>query len=316
MASKKKPEKVISEIPFAPLEELLGDHLQKPDGKPIELLIDDLHPFPNQPFRPYKEEQMEEMVKSVQQNGIINPILVRPNPNGDGYEIISGHNRVEASHRANLSQVPAFIREMDDDTAIIFMVDSNLRQRSKLLPSEKAKAYRMKMEALRRQGERRDLTSCHDGTKFRSDNAVAEDVQDSARQVQRFIRLNSLSPALMDMVDDGKLALTPAVEISYLDKADQEIVQQILERDQVSPSLSQAQKLRKLSDEDKISDTEIDRILTVEKPMYETIVFRRSKIEQFFPAGMTGKEIEEKLYSWMLRYQKEWQSRLEKEQER
>lgn len=319
MASKKKPEQVVSEIPFAPLEELLGDHPQKPTGKPIELLIDDLHPFPNQPFRPCKEDQMEKMVESVQQYGVINPILVRPNPNGDGYQIISGHNRVEACHRANLGQIPAFIREMDDDTAIIFMVDSNLRQREKLLPSERAKAFKMKVDAIKRQGQRTDLTSVHDEQKLdgkTSREIVAEKAGESTAQIQRYIRLNSLSQALMDMVDDGKLALTPAVEISYLDKADQEIVQEILERDQVSPSLSQAQKLRKLSEENKINDTEIDRILTVEKPMYETIVFRRSKIEQFFPAGMTGKEIEEKLYTWMMRYQKEWQSKLEKEQER
>ena len=318
MASKKKTDQVASEIPFAPLEELLGDHPQKPTGKPIELLIDDLHPFPNQPFRPYKEEHMEEMVRSVQQNGVINPILVRQNPNGDGYEIISGHNRVEASHRANLGQVPAFIRNMDDDTAIIFMVDSNLRQRDKLCASEKAKAYEMKMEAMKRKAGRPSKNSGHDGQNFGevTRDMISEGTTDSSRQIQRFIRLNRLTPALMDMVDDGKLALTPAVEISYLDKADQEIVQEILERDQVSPSLSQAQKLRKLSEEDKITDAEIDRILTVEKPMYETIVFRRSKIEQFFPAGMTGKEIEEKLYSWMMRYQKEWQSKLEQEQER
>ena len=147
---------------------------------------------------------------------------------------------------------------------------------------------------------------------------LGEATGDSRNTVHRILRLNNLSPALMSMVDDGKLALTPAVEISYLDKADQEIVQQILERDQLSPSLSQAQKLRKLSDANKINDTEIDRILTVEKPMYETIVFRRSKIEQFFPAGMTGKEIEEKLYDLMAQYRDNWQREQEqaREQER
>jgi ParB family chromosome partitioning protein len=247
-------------------DQMLGLDDAPPEGTPLELDIDSLFPFPNQPFQPYKEEEMEKMVESIRENGVISPIVVRPKEDGT-YEIISGHNRVEACRRAGFTFIPSFIREVDDATAVILMVDSNLRQREKLLPSEKAKAYKMKMEALKRQGERRDLTSCHDGTKFRSDDAVAENVQDSARQVQRFVRLNNLSPALMNLVDEGKLALTPAVEISYLDSADQEIVQEILERDQVSPSLSQAQKLRKLSDTKEINDKEIDRILTVDKPM-------------------------------------------------
>ena len=295
-------------------DQMLGLDDAPPEGTPLELDIDSLFPFPNQPFQPYKEEEMEKMVQSIRENGVISPIVVRPKENGT-YEIISGHNRVEACKRAGFTFIPSFIREVDDATAVILMVDSNLRQREKLLPSEKAKAYKMKMEALKRQGERRDLTSCHDGTKFRSDDAVAENVQDSARQVQRFVRLNNLSPALMNLVDEGKLALTPAVEISYLDSADQEIVQEILERDQVSPSLSQAQKLRKLSDTKKINDREIDRVLTVEKPMYETIVFRRNKIEQFFPAGTTGQQIEKTIYKLLEQYRRQWQAKEEKTQE-
>lgn len=277
-------------------------------SKPSALLTDDLYPFPNHPFRMYTEEKMREMVESVTEFGVISPIIVRPNPNGEGYEIVSGHNRVEACRRANINQIPAIIREIDDDTAIILMVDSNLRQREKLLPSEKAKAYQMKMDALKRQGARTDLTSCHDGTKFRTDETLSNTAEDSARQVQRFVRLNNLSPALLNMVDEGKLALTPAVEISYLGEADQEIVQEILERDQVSPSLSQAQKLRKLADTNKINDKEIDKVLTVQKPMYETIVFRRNKIEHFFPEGMTGQEIERTIICLLERYQREWEA--------
>lgn len=277
-------------------------------SKPSALLTDDLYPFPNHPFRMYTEEKMREMVESVTEFGVISPIIVRPNPNGEGYEIVSGHNRVEACRRANINQIPAIIREIDDDTAIILMVDSNLRQREKLLPSEKARAYKMKMEALKRQGARTDLTSCHDGTKFRTDETLSNTAEDSARQVQRFVRLNNLSPALLNMVDEGKLALTPAVEISYLGEADQEIVQEIMERDQVSPSLSQAQKLRKLADTNKINDKEIDRVLTVQKPMYETIVFRRNKIEHFFPDGMTGQEIERTIIRLLERYQREWEA--------
>jgi len=277
-------------------------------SKPSALLTDDLYPFPNHPFRMYTEEKMREMVESVTEFGVISPIIVRPNPNGEGYEIVSGHNRVEACRRANINQIPAIIREIDDDTAIILMVDSNLRQRDQLLPSEKAKAYKMKMDALKRQGSRTDLTSSHDGTKLRADAIVAQQSGDSRNQVQRFVRLNSLTPALLNMVDEGKLALTPAVEISYLDSADQEIVQEILERDQVSPSLSQAQKLRKLADTNKISDKEIDKVLTVQKPMYETIVFRRNKIEHFFPEGMTGQEIERTIIRLLERYQREWEA--------
>ena len=280
-------------------------------SKPSALLTDDLYPFPNHPFRMYTEEKMREMVESVMEFGVISPIIVRPNPNGEGYEIISGHNRVEACRRANINQIPAIIREIDDDTAIILMVDSNLRQREKLLPSEKARAYKMKMEALKRQGERKDLTCDHDGHKLQGNKtreAVGAEAGDSGTQVQRFMRLNNLSLALLNMVDEGKLALTPAVEISYLGEADQEIVQEILERDQVSPSLSQAQKLRKLADTNKINDKEIDKVLTVQKPMYETIVFRRNKIEHFFPEGMTGQEIERTIIRLLERYQREWEA--------
>ena len=304
--STKKPK--ATEMPLPLYNSIFGEGGQQGAGTPIKLLIDDLHPFPKQPFRLYTEEKMREMVESVTEFGVISPIIVRPNPNGEGYEIISGHNRVEACRRANMNQIPAIIREIDDDTAIILMVDSNLRQRDKLLPSEKAKAYKMKMDALKRQGERRDLTSSHDGTKLRADAIVAQQSGDSRNQVQRFVRLNSLTPALLNMVDEGKLALTPAVEISYLDSADQEIVQEILERDQVSPSLSQAQKLRKLADTNKINDKEIDKVLTVQKPMYETIVFRRNKIEHFFPEGMTGQEIERTIICLLERYQREWEA--------
>lgn len=307
--STKKPK--ATEMPLPLYNSIFGEGGQQGAGTPIKLLIDDLHPFPKQPFRLYTEEKMREMVESVTEFGVISPIIVRPNPNREGYEIISGHNRVEACRRASMNQIPAIIREIDDDTAIILMVDSNLRQREKLLPSEKAKAYKMKMDALKRQGERKDLTSDHDGPKLsekRTREQIGNESGDSGTQVQRFMRLNNLSPALMDMVDEGKLALTPAVEISYLDSADQEIVQEILERDQVSPSLSQAQKLRKLSDTNKINDREIDKVLTVEKPMYETIVFRRNKIEHFFPDGTTGQEIERTIIRLLERYQREWEA--------
>ena len=266
---------------------------EKKDGNLEELPVDELRPFKNHPFRLYTEERMAEMVESVQEHGVISPILVRPAPDGTGYEIISGHNRVEACRRAGIDQIPATVRNLDDDTAIILMVDSNLRQRDKLLPSEKAKAYQMKMDALKRQGARTDLTSSQFGTRFRTDEIVAQEAGESRNQVQRYIRLNRLIPVLQEAVDEGKLAFNPAVEVSYLDEADQEIVSEIMDRDQISPSLSQAQKLHRLATEDKINDVVIDAIMTVEKPMYQTITFRRNTVEKYFPAGTSGKEIEE-----------------------
>ena len=320
--SAKKPKPTEQSLPL--YSSIFGEGGKSGAGSPINLVIDDLHPFPKQPFRLYTEEKMQEMVESVTEYGVISPIVVRPNPDGEGYEIISGHNRVEACRRANINQVPAIIREVDDDTAIILMVDSNLRQRDKLLPSEKAKAYQMKMDAMRRKMGRPEKKSGHDGQTFSFEKTpgestrddLAQQSEDSSRQIQRFMRLNNLSPALMNLVDEGKLALTPAVEISYLGEAEQEIVQEILERDQVSPSLSQAQKLRKLSDTNRINDREIDKVLTVEKPMYETIVFRRNKIEHFFPHGTKGQEIEQTIIRLLERYQREWEAERNEDMER
>ncbi|MDO4836564.1 MAG: ParB/RepB/Spo0J family partition protein [Clostridia bacterium] len=306
----------LSKDRFKPLtyEQMYGVEEPETDGRPLELDIDTLLPFPNQPFHPYKEDEMEKMVESIQENGIISPIIVRPKEDGT-YEIISGHNRVEACRRAGIMQIPSFIREVDDDTAVILMVDSNLRQRDGLSDMEKAKAYELKMEAIKRQGARTDLTSCQVGTKFRADNAVAENTDDSPRQIQRYIRLNSLIPALQDAVEDKRIAFNPAVEISYLDPADQAIVQEIMEREETAPSLSQAQKLKKMAQDGSITDKRIDDVLTVEKPMYETITFRFNTIEKFFPAGTTGKQMEQKIYEWMERYRRQWQSREEKTQE-
>ena len=306
----------LSKDRFKPLtyEQMYGVEEPEPDGRPLELDIDTLLPFPNQPFHPYKEDEMEKMVESIQENGVISPIVVRPKEDGT-YEIISGHNRVEACRRAGITQIPSFIREVDDDTAVILMVDSNLRQRDGLSDMEKAKAYELKMEAIKRQGARTDLTSCQVGTKFRADNAVAENTDDSPRQIQRYIRLNSLIPALQDAVEDKRIAFNPAVEISYLDPADQAVVQEVMEREETAPSLSQAQKLKKMAQDKTINDQRIVDVLTVEKPMYETITFRFNTIEKFFPAGTTGKQMEQKIYEWMEQYRRKWQAREERSQE-
>lgn len=304
---------------FKPLtyEQMYGVEEPEPDGRPLELDIDTLLPFPNQPFHPYKEDEMEKMVESIQENGVISPIVVRPKEDGT-YEIISGHNRVEACRRAGITQIPSFIREVDDDTAVILMVDSNLRQRDGLSDMEKARAYELKLEAIKRQGARTDLTSSQVGMKLKSKQSLAqigEASGDSRNTVHRFIRLNRLIPALQDAVEDKRIAFNPAVAISYLDPADQAIVQEVMEREEISPSLSQATKLKQLAKEGTIDDKRIDRVLTVEKPMYETITFRFNTIEKFFPAGTTGKQMEQKIYEWMEQYRRKWQAREERTQE-
>lgn len=298
-------------------DQMLGLDDASPEGTPLELDIDSLFPFPNQPFHPYKEDEMEKLVESIRENGVISPIVVRPKEDGT-YEIISGHNRVEACRRAGFTYVPSFIREADDDTAVILMVDSNLRQRDGLSDMEKARAYELKLEAIKRQGARTDLTSSQVGMKLKSKQSLAqigEASGDSRNTVHRFIRLNRLIPALQDAVEDKRIAFNPAVAISYLDPADQAIVQEVMEREEISPSLSQATKLKQLSKEGTIDDQRIDEILTVEKPMYETITFRFNTIEKFFPAGTTGKQMEQKIYEWMERYRQQWKAREEKAQE-
>ncbi len=302
-----------SGVTFRPLDDLFEPTDGSSDKPQLaELDVDSLVPFSNHPFREYPEEKMQEMVESVTEHGILMPILVRPIDSGEGYEIISGHNRVEACIRAGIKKIPATIREMDDDTATILMVDSNLRQRDKLLPSEKAKAYKMKLDAIKRQGARSDLTSGRVGLKFgdkQTRDIVGEEAGDSGKQVQRFIRLNSLSAPLLDYVDEGTLAFNPAVEVSYLDPADQQVVYEIMERDQISPSLSQAQKLHKLAQIGKISEDAIEAVMTVEKPMYETITFRRNTVEKYFPAGTSGREIEKTIIRLLEEYQQKRENR-------
>ena len=308
-------------VPFKPLDNLFEPTIQEkpvPGDSLQNLPLDDLHAFKDHPFQLYTEDKMAEMVESIQEHGVITPILVRPANDGNGYEIISGHNRVEACRRAGIEHIPATVRELDDDTAIIVMVDSNLRQREKLLPIEKAKAYKMKMEALKRQGERRDLTSGQLGQKLGTvtRDAVAENSEDSSRQIHRFIRLTNLIPALQEAVNDGRLAFNPAVEVSYLEEQDQEIVQEIMDRDQISPSLSQAQKLHRLAQIDKIDDSAIETVMTVEKPMYETITFRRGTVEKYFPAGTSGKEIEETIIRLLEDYSRKREIKKTYDQER
>ena len=208
-----------------------------------QIPIDALHPFTNHPFKVLDDEAMQRTVESVAQYGVLAPLIARPRPEG-GYEIISGHRRQYAAKLAGLETLPVIVRNMDDNAAVLLMVDSNL-QREHIPPSERAFAYKMKLEALKNQGARSDLTSCQVGTKFRADESLAEDTGESARNVQRFIRLTNLIPELLDLVDEKKISFNPAVELSYLDEAQQRDFLQATDETQNAPSLSQAQ--RKLS---------------------------------------------------------------------
>lgn len=210
-----------------------------------EMPLSDLHPFEGHPFKVLDDELMEQTVESIKQIGVVSPLIVRPDPEG-GYEILSGHRRLHAAQLAGLETVPVFVKEMDDDAAIIFMVDSNL-QRENILPSERAFSYKMKLEAMKHQGERSDLTSCQIGTKSRVDERMASGMDESARTIQRFIRLTNLIPEILDMVDEKKIAFNPAVELSYLKPSEQKEFLEAMDYAQASPSLSQAQRLKKLS---------------------------------------------------------------------
>ena len=241
----------------------------------VMVSLDKIHPFKNHPFKVQDDEEMQKTAESIKQYGVLVPAIVRPMENGE-YEMISGHRRRYASMLAGKETMPVIVREMDDDTAVILMVDSNL-QREHILPSERAKAYQMKMDALKRQGQRTDLTSRQVGTKLRTDEKVAIDTGESARQVQRFVRLNNLIPELLDMVDDKKLAFNPAVELSYLKPEEQKEFLTAMESAQTSPSLSQAQRIKKASQEGKCSPDMMQDIMDEDKksPM-DRVVFDTS----------------------------------------
>ena len=231
---------------------------EKKREKVRNIPLSELHPFRDHPFRVVDDEKMEETVDSIREYGVLVPIIARPKEEG-GYEIVSGHRRCHASELAGLETVPVIVRHMDDDEATLIMVDSNL-QRESLLPSERAKAYKMKLDALKRQGERTDRTSCQIGTKFRADEKVDESTSDSARTIQRYIRLTELIPELFDMVDDKKLNFNSAVEISYLPQEEQQLVHETIVSEAHSPTVAQAQEIKRLSQKKELSD---DTVLSV-----------------------------------------------------
>ena len=255
---------------------------------PLELF----HPFPNHPFKVLDDEKMQDTVQSISEFGVLVPVLARPRPEG-GYEIVSGHRRIHASELAGRTEVPAIIRTMTDDEAILIMVDSNL-QREQILPSEKAFAYKMKLDAMKRQGRRTDLTSVQIGQKLgqTSRAMIASQSPDSNTQIQRYIRLTHLVRPILDMVDQNSFALNAAVEISYLPEEHQNALLEAMDYAQVSPSLAQARRIRAFSDSGKLDANVLDAILSEEKPLERKVTLRGDKLQKFFPSSYTPLQME------------------------
>lgn len=279
-----------------------------------EMPLSDLHPFEGHPFKVLDDELMEQTVESIKQIGVVSPLIVRPDPEG-GFEILSGHRRLHAAQLAGLETVPVIVKEMDDDAAIIFMVDSNL-QRENILPSERAFSYKMKLEAMKHQGERGDLTSGQLGQKSVgtvSRDIVAEQAGDSSRNVQRFIRLTNLIPEILDMVDEKKIAFNPAVELSYLKPSEQKEFLEAMDYAQASPSLSQAQRLKKLSQEGGCTlDAMCEVMNEIKKDELDHVTIKNEVLRKYFPKSYTPKQMQDTI----IRLLEKWQRSKQRDMER
>lgn len=284
-------------IKLPPLEDLLFSTEQDRQDAMLEKVqnipLEQLFSFPDHPYQVRDDDEMQKMVESVQQYGVLTPLIARPHENG-GYEIIAGHRRKRAGELAGRDTMPVIVREMDDDTAVIAMVDSNC-QRENVSAIEKAKAYKMKMDALKRQGKRNDLTSSQVGTKLRADEKVAQDAGESRNQIQRYIRLNDLIPELQEMVEEKKLKFNPAVELSYLTPEEQEQFHEYIGSEGCTPSLSQAQQLKAASREKSFSEDKLKSIMSSHTPSIppreQQISIPLSRIERFFPRNATAEQI-------------------------
>ena len=295
-----------SNINLPSLDNLFSSEQERQDAKleKIQILpLTELHPFRNHPFQVRDDDEMDKMVDSIKEYGVMTPAIVRPRQDG-GYEIVAGHRRCHASQRAGVETMPCIVRDMDDDTAIILMVDSNC-QREHILPSEKAKAYEMKLAAIKRQGQRRDLTSGQVVQKL-SVQEVADGSGEGYKTVQRFIRLNKLTPELMKMVDDGKLKTTPAVELSYLTPEEQEDFLSYMESEGCTPSLSQAQKLKEASKESVLTPEKIQHIMAAKspsvKPRDPQLMIPVAKVERYFPKGFTSDQMQQVIVKLLENY--------------
>lgn len=279
--------------------------------KRTELPLSDLHPFEGHPFKVLDDELMEQTVESIKQIGVVSPLIVRPDPEGR-FEIISGHRRLHAAQLAGLETVPVLVKEMDDDAAIIFMVDSNL-QRENILPSERAFSYKMKLEAMKHQGERGDLTSAQVGPKSWAAQVVAEEAGDSKSQVKRYIRLTNLIPEILDMVDEKKIAFNPAVELSYLKPSEQKEFLEAMDYAQASPSLSQAQRLKKLSQEGGCTlDAMCEVMNEIKKDELDHVTIKNEVLRKYFPKSYTPKQMQDTI----IRLLEKWQRSKQRDMER
>lgn len=292
---------------FSTEETRSQDNLEKIQNLPLA----ELHPFQNHPFKVVDDEAMQRTVESVARYGVLAPAIARPRPEG-GYEIISGHRRLHAAELSGLKTIPVIVRNMDDDAAVIAMVDANL-QRETILPSERAFAYRMKLEAMKHQGQRTDLTSGQVGPKLRSDEQLALDSGESRKQVQRFIRLTELIPELLDMVDQKQLSFNPAVELSYLSQPEQHELLDAMDYAQSTPSLSQAQRLKKLSQEGTLNRDTMRTIMSeIKKPELGNITLKDATLRKYFPRSYTPRQMQETIIKLL----EQWQKRRQRDMER
>ena len=293
------------------------DIFKTDEGRNIEeikpIAISELKPFESQPFKVLLDESMDELVESIKQSGVLSPIIARPHKDG-GYEILSGHRRVKACELAGISKIPVVVKKLDDDTATILLVDSNL-QRENILPSEKAFAYQLKLEAMKRQGARTDLTCDQIGHKLNSKKSVeliAKNSNDSRNQIQRYIRLTNLIDPLLEMVDEKKIALNAAVEISYLGSKEQAELIKVIEKEETSPSIAQASKIRKFAEEGRINVDVMDSIMQEQKPEKVKITFKEDKLRKYFPKHYSAKQMEDTL----LKLLEDWYRKKQREHER
>ena len=276
-----------------------------------QIPIDELFPFKNHPFKVLDDESMQRTVESVEQYGVLSPLIARPRPEG-GYEIISGHRRQHAAQLAGLDALPVIVRQMDDDAAVLLMVDSNL-QRENILPSERAFAYKMKLEALKNQGARSDLTSDQVGQKLWSVEQVASDAGESKTQIQRFIRLTNLVPELLDLVDEKKISFNPAVELSYLDEKQQRDFLEAMNDTQNAPSLSQAIRLKKLAQEGKFTYEAAFAVMgEAKKDELDKVVIKNDTLRKYFPRSYTPKQMEDTIIKLL----EQWQRKQQRQNER
>ena len=276
-----------------------------------EMPLSALHPFEGHPFKVLDDELMEQTVESIKQIGVVSPLIVRPDPEG-GFEILSGHRRLHAAQLAGLETVPVIVKDMDDDAAIIFMVDSNL-QRENILPSERAFSYKMKLEAMKHQGQRGDLTSDQVGQKSWAVNQLADDANESKTQVQRFIRLTNLIPEILEMVDEKKIAFNPAVELSYLKTSEQKEFLEAMDYAQASPSLSQAQRLKKLSQEGGCTlDAMCEVMNEIKKDELDHVTIKNEVLRKYFPKSYTPKQMQDTI----IRLLEKWQRSKQRDMER